>query len=244
MTDQAARNEEALVPAGLTPAAAALFQEPHAIEGAIFDCDGTLLDSLGAWRAMEDAIAQESGGACVVSDQDRAVMIACTVPETARYLHEEMGFAASCEDAEAFMDRFLIEHYANDATLYPGARALLEALAAQEIPLAVASSSKPAYLKAGLEGTGIAGFFQEVVSVDDLGLSKRDPRFYQGVARLLGTQPERTWVFEDALYAVRTSVAAGFPTVGLSEGESSGEPQTFDREATLAVGHLADLVAG
>ena len=228
---------------GLSEVGAALLKAPHVVEGVIFDCDGTLLDSLGAWRELENAVCRASGGACRVTDADRQVMIACTVPETARYLHERMGFLGSNQEAEDFMDRFLIEHYSSQATLYPGASELVELLSRAEVPLAVASSSRPAYLEAGLQGAGIRGFFQHVVSVDDMGMSKRDPSFYQAVGEMLGTPRLGTWVFEDALYAARTAMEAGFPTVGLVEGENRGQASEFECAVTLPVGHVKDLLA-
>lgn len=191
----------------------------HPFEGAIFDCDGTLLDTLYAWRDLEHAIADASQGASLVTDADRAHLVTCTVPETAAYLHQTLGFLDSSAAVEAFMDDFLIRYYVEQATLFAGVYSFLDACKVHGVHMAVASSSRHAYLEAGLRGAGIADFFDHVVSVDDVGLSKRDPRFFKAVAQTLGTTPSTTWVFDDAAYALEAAHRAGFPTVAILGGE-------------------------
>lgn len=200
-------------------ALACLFDDDHPFQGAIFDCDGTLLDSLYAWRDLEHAIADASKGASIVTEVDRAHLVTYTVPETAAYLHETLGFLDSSAAVEAFMDDFLIHYYAEQATLFAGVYSFLDACKAHGVRMAVASSSRHAYLEAGLQGAGIADFFEHIVSVDDVGLSKRDPRFFETVATMLGTPISATWVFDDAAYALEAAHQAGFPTVAILGGE-------------------------
>ncbi len=211
-----------------------LFDDDHIFEGAIFDCDGTLLDSLYAWRDLEHAIADASQGMSLVTDADRALLVKYTVPETAAYLHHTLGFLDSSAAVEAFMDDFLIRYYAEQAELFAGVYAFLHACQTQGVRMAVASSSRHAYLEAGLRGAGISDFFEHVISVDDVGLSKRDPRFFETVAHLLGTDKKTTWVFDDAAYALETAHKAGFPTVAVLSGENDSN-ESFAHTASLVI---------
>lgn len=196
-----------------------LFDRDHHFTGAIFDCDGTLLDSLHAWHDLEHAVADASKGTSVVTAADRAQLVARTVPETAAYLHHTLGFLDSPAEVEAFMDDFLIRYYAEQAKLFAGVYSFLNVCKAHGVHMAVASSSRRAYLDAGLKGAGIADFFEHIVSVDDVGLSKRDPRFFETVAHMLGTSHSETWFFDDAVYALKAAHCAGFPTVAVLGGE-------------------------
>lgn len=217
-------------PASYNQILSCLFDDDHACRGAIFDCDGTLLDSLYAWRDLEHAIAEASNGSAIVSDADRAHLVTYTVPETAAYLHHTLGFLDSSAAVEAFMDDFLIRYYAEQAKLFAGVYSFLCACQAHHVRMAVASSSRRAYLEAGLKGVGIADFFECVVSVDDVGISKRDPLFFEMVARQLGTDRAATWVFDDAAYALEAAHKAGFPTVAIQGGEYNSQ----ERESGIA----------
>ena len=70
-------------------------RELDPIKGAIFDCDGTLLDSLGAWRGLEDEVSRLAG--VTVTPEEHKMFTTFTIPEVARYFHEQYGLASSME---------------------------------------------------------------------------------------------------------------------------------------------------
>ena len=198
-----------------------LFNAREPIQGAIIDCDGTLLTSLDAWRSMEGAIARASNGRCIITDAHREQFITMTVAETADYLHETLGFLESPVAVEQFMDDYLMSYYAHDAHPLPGVKQFLAYCAEQNVKMAVASSSKMKYLEAGLKAAGLWDYFTCVCSVDEFGLSKRDPEFFTAVRQKLDTPLETTWVLDDAVYALISATEAGFKTVGLETGEDA-----------------------
>lgn len=82
--------------------------------------------------------------------------------------------------------------------------------------MVMASSTPVRELRSCLETHGIAGFFKDVVSTEDVGgRDKEFPDVYEEALRRLGTPKESTWVFEDAPFGVQTSHRAGFNVVGL-----------------------------
>ncbi len=64
--------------------------------GAVFDCDGTLLDTMGAWRAAQDELARRAGG--VADEALSAVLGPMTIPEVGAYFHEQMGLGNTAPD--------------------------------------------------------------------------------------------------------------------------------------------------
>jgi hypothetical protein len=76
--------------------------------------------------------------------------------------------------------------------------------------------------EAALERTGVLGLFAAVVTSDDVDCGKDRPDIFLRAAADLGTAPAETLVFEDALHALRTAKAAGFPTVGVYDAASEG----------------------
>lgn len=206
--------------------------------GAIFDCDGTLLDSLGAWRGLEGMLARDAG--VQVSLEERKLFCTLTIPEIAHYFHANYGLAKSDKAVVSIIDDYMMSYYRN-ASLLPGAEQLLEACAQNNVVMSVCSSSCAAYLEAGLSSSGVREYFKAVVSVDDLGTTKRSPEVFEHTCRLMGTQKSQTWGFEDSLYAMETLRSAGFPVVGLY-CDADGVPQNkVEACATIAVPSLECL---
>lgn len=207
--------------------------------GAIFDCDGTLLDTMGLWHAMESELARMAGHRLTDEEVDR--LCTFTLPETARFFHEEHGLGSSAAEVEALIREMAVDYYRTRATPRPGVEAFLQALRDAGVPCAVASSSPHFMLGPGLEESGLAEYIGPVVSVDDVGASKREPAAYDRARELLETPREQTWVFEDAAYALRCAKTAGYPTVAVWDCDESGTFEELGALADIAVRSFEEL---
>lgn len=209
--------------------------------GMMFDCDGTLLDSADMWHELENSLVRKSGA--MLTPADREYLHECTIPECGAFFHERFGLAGSGEEVVEIMDDFAIEYYSRRAVARPGALAFVAALAERGAHLAVTSSSPQEYLIAGMEHCGFAPYLQEIVSVNDVGKSKREPAVWIHACELLGTPRESTWGVEDSTYAVRTLSGAGFPTLGVYDRDRSGTWDELSKEATRAIRSFEDIDA-
>ncbi len=208
------------------------------IKGAIFDCDGTLLDSLDAWRGLEGVLASQAG--VQVKPEERKLFSTFTIPEVAHYFHANYGLGASDGEVVGFIDEYMMAYY-RSASLLPGAAELLEACEAAGVVMCVVSSSCAKYLEAGLSSSGVRGFFKAVISVEDLGTTKREPAAFNHACELLGTEKPLTWGFEDSLYAMDTLQRAGFPVLGLY-GDANGVSQAeAEAHATMTAPSLEEV---
>ncbi len=207
--------------------------------GLIFDCDGTLLDTMDAWLSMEDTFAARVGGR--IDSAMREALCAMTMPEEAVFLHETFGVGASPTALEAEIDEYFMSYYSERAEMTPGAGALIEEVRRRGIPCAIASSSPHAYLEAGLGRTGLLGAFTSVFSTEDVKASKRERRIYDAAAKSMKAVPELTWCFDDAIYALRTMKKAGFKTVGVYDRDTSGTVEQLRETADATVLTLEDV---
>lgn len=207
--------------------------------GVIFDCDGTLIDSMGVWRELESELGRRANA--VVTPHDTEVLCTLNIPETAQYFHDHFGLGDSGEQVVGMIDEFILDYYRNRAEARPGALEFVEALAERDVAMCVASSSPQSYLQAGLACAGFTSYLEAVVSVEDVGSSKREPLVYDHSRSLLGTELAFTWGFEDSIYAVRTLAHAGYGVVGVYDRDDSGSWGELSVEADLVIRSFMEL---
>lgn len=202
-----------------------------AVRGVVFDCDGTLLDTMGLWYEMEDALARRCGRE--LDEGQVAFLRTCTMDEVGRFFHDGLGYGSSPQAVVAEIDEMAVGYYATRARPRPGVPEFLTALEEAGVGMAVASSSPHVMLDAGLACAGLDRFIPRgrVVSTDDVGAPKREPAAYDRARALIGSPLAATWVFEDAAYALATAHGAGYRTVGVWDRDDSG---TFAELAGLA----------
>lgn len=199
--------------------------------GVIFDCDGTLLDSMDMWHSLDDRLAARAG--VTLTKADRDFLTACTLEECGVYFHEQLGIGASSADVMDAFNEELLRFYQHEAAPKPGARELVQELANAGVPMAVASSTPSSLLRIGLEHAGMADAFKAIVSVEDVDSSKREPLVYDTTREALGTSREQTWGVEDALYAVETLKRAGYRTFAVFDSMTAGSPEELSRVADV-----------
>lgn len=209
--------------------------------GVIFDCDGTLLDSMDVWREVEDELARRAGTRLSKADADELTTL--TIPEAGAFFHERLGLGGSGAEVVELIDELMLEYYRTRACERPGALALVRGLAQRGVAMSVASSSPQAYLQAGLARAGFLPYMQAVLSVDDVGVPKRQPAVYDRARELMGTPRETTWGVEDSLYALGTLRNAGYRTLAIYDRDDAGTFEDLSANADYAIRSFEDLDA-
>ncbi|WP_241157012.1 HAD family phosphatase [Adlercreutzia sp. ZJ304] len=209
--------------------------------GVIFDCDGTLLDSMNMWHSLDDKLAQRAGVSFTKEDKD--FLTSGTLLECGNYMHNKYGIGESGVDVVRIISEETARWYESEAVTKPGALDFICGLHAAGVPMAVASSTPTRLLHSGLETTGLAGFMRAIVSVEDVGSSKREPLVYDTARKALGTSQKYTWGFEDALYAVGTLSKAGYRTVGVYDSDIAGTPEELNKAADMFITSFTEITA-
>lgn len=185
------------------------------IQGAIFDLDGTLLDSMPMWDMLASRYLR-SLGVTPRPDVD-AVTRPMSMAQTARYFQQEYGVDLS---AQAIMDGInaAAEHfYRTKVQAKPGAADFLADLCRHGVKMCVATATDRPLVEAALERCGLRPYFTGIFTCTEVGAGKDQPAIYREALRHLGTDKFATPVFEDALHALRTAAADGFLTVAVQD---------------------------
>ena len=183
---------------------------------AIFDMDGTLVDSMAYWRNLASEFL-ESKGIPEISPAVSERIRPMTMTESAALFIEEYGLSGTAESIAAEMNAMMDEHYRRDIPLKPGVAAYLEALHRRGVTMCVASATAEDLMDACLTRMGVAHYFSFLLSCETIGVGKSRPDVYFEAAKQLGAQPEDIAVFEDALYAANTAKQARFYTIALRD---------------------------
>ncbi len=181
----------------------------------IFDMDGTLVDSMPAWKALGRNYLEERG--LHPTQEQLAAMTPMTMEEGTAYFRDTFGIKDPPERIAREMEAIMDRRYRTDIPLKPGAADYLAALAARGVRMCVATATAEPLARTCLERLGVARYLDFILSCETVGAGKTKPDVYLEAARRLGASPADTAVFEDAFYAARTAKEAGFYVVGIPE---------------------------
>jgi HAD superfamily hydrolase (TIGR01509 family) len=199
------------------------------IKAAIFDLDGTLIDSMWIWIKIDCDFLQKRGIE-VPSDLREAIEHLSAI-DTAKYFKERFNLPESIEEILAEWDEMAYYEYANNIKLKPGAREFLERLKKRGIRIALATSNSKLLLEASLKNNGIYEYFEEITTTNEVSRGKSFPDVYLLSAQKLGVNPSECIVFEDILPAVLGAKAAGMIVVGVHDIHAEHQTENIKENA-------------
>ncbi len=205
------------------------------IQGAIFDVDGTLLDSMSVWDAIGSDYLRSIG--YEPRENLNEVFKTMSLRQAAEYYRHEYGVTRSIKEIMDGVNAMLERFYRNDAPLKPGAEELLERLRRKEVKLCIATATDRYLVEAALERCGVLSYFDKIFTCNEVGHGKDEPIIFEAALHFLGTEKAKTLVFDDAFYAIRTAKKAGFPVAAVYDSHEKAQAEI----RALADLYLADL---
>lgn len=193
------------------------------IQGAIFDVDGTLLDSMWVWEQAPMTYLRRLG---VQPEENLAQKLyELTMERGADYVNQKYELGKSSKEIISDVNRIAAEFYQKNVELKKGVLPLLEMFKRQNVPMTVATSSDRWLIEAAFERLDIMKYFQKIFTCTEVGRGKHLPDIFLQAADCMGTQPALTIVFEDGLYAAKTAKAAGFCVAGVYDPAEQEDQQ-------------------
>ena len=178
------------------------------IEGAVFDLDGTLLDSSWVWEKVDEKFLGDRG--FQVPDDYVDEISPLGAERAAVYTIERFGLNEDKDDIVREWIEMAKKEYAE----------FLEELHKLNIKMAVATSSDRELFMKTLEREGILKYFQKIVTVDEVERGKGYPDIYEEAARRIKVNPHKCLVFEDILAGVTGASLGEFNVVAVFDEKS------------------------
>jgi len=183
------------------------------LKGAIFDLDGTLLDSMFIWETIGEDYLRTLGKE--PHEDLKETFMTLTLEEAAEYYCEHYGVTLSVKEIVDGVNAMVEGIYRTKVTLKPGIAEYLRWLKENGVKMCVATVTDRYLVEETLERLGIRHYFSEIFTCAEVGFGKDKPIIYRKALKHLGTTKEETCIFEDALFALKTARADGFTTVGV-----------------------------
>lgn len=206
---------------------------------AIFDMDGTLLNSMGIWRSLGINYLARQG---VVVPKDLEQQLKARTLYQSASLFRSLGVRKTDKEILSGMMDVLAEGY-RQAEMKPGAEDYLLLLRHSGIRMAIATTTPIFLAKPPLKRLGLWGFFDFLLDSTDFPDGKNSADIYIETARRLNAIPCQVTVYEDALHAARTAKNAGFFLVAIQDPWADGTDAMVLRQiSNRYITHWSELL--
>lgn len=194
------------------------------IKAAIFDMDGTLIDSLMLWDILWAELGQKYLGdkdfkPCGEDDKKVRTL---TLKDAMELIHKNYNMGKDGDELLSIANEGMVQFYKNRVELKPGVREFLEYLKNNGTKMCIATATAKELVDLALEHCDIAHYFSKVFSCGTLGKGKDKPDVFLLAGDFLEEEAKDIWVFEDSLIAIKTAVKIGMSTVGIFDKNNFG----------------------
>ncbi len=178
------------------------------IKGAIFDLDGTILDSMFIWDTISEDYIRSLGKE--PKENLTEVFRTFTLEQSAEYYRNHYGVELSVKEIVGGINNMVAEIYRTKVVLKQGISDFLKRLQRSGVKMCVATVTDRPIVEDVLKRLNVREYFSEIFTCAEVGYNKETPKIYRQALKHLGTPKSETVVFEDVLHAIKTAKDDGF----------------------------------
>ena len=209
------------------------------IEGAIFDLDGTILDSMFIWndigyKFLEMKNIQVPPGA----DKQFTQM---SLQQAAEYYIEHFDNTATIESIINDINMLVEGFYFYEVLKKDGVKEFLEYLKNRGVKMCIATATDKYMVEKALERNGLLHYFSDIFTCNGVGAGKDTPVIYDKALEHLGTPKQNTFVFEDAFYAIKTANTARYNLVGIKDVSEPEDVEVIKEHCQIFINDYSEI---
>lgn len=209
-------------------------------KAAIFDLDGTLIDSMGIWKVIDEEYLNKYGFDVPENLQEEITHL--TIIETAMYFKEKFNIKDDIETIISTWNDMAYSHYSNTIKLKEGVIEFLDYLKSNNIKIGLATSNTQPLLEATLKNNNIYDYFDSITISEEVGVSKANPDIYLLSAQKLNVDPKDCIVFEDIVQAVKGAKLAGMTVYSIYDESSADQKDELIKVSDKYILNYLELI--
>lgn len=209
------------------------------IKGAIFDLDGTILDSMHIWSEIGLLFLKNKGVVPPPGVENEFVKM--SMVQAAEYYIKNIDPTATVMDIVNEVNALVQGFYFNEVIKKDGIKEFLDFLKNKNVKMCIATATDKHLVEKALERNGIREYFSEIFTCSSVGAGKDTPVIYDVALEYLGTPKENTFIFEDALYAIETATKAGYNVVGINDISEKADPEDVKKLCDYYINDYSEI---
>lgn len=209
------------------------------IEAVIFDLDGSLVDSMWMWRAIDIEYLGRFG--IPLPEDLQSKIEGMCFNETALYFKEHFPITDPIEKIKDDWNKMAWDKYANEVPLKPGIPEFLDSCRSNGIKLGIATSNSRELVENIALVHGLKDHFACIMTGCEVGRGKPAPDIYLAVAERLGVEPSKCLVFEDIIPGIQAGVSAGMRVCAVDDAYSAAQREAKQEMADYYIENFYDL---
>lgn len=188
-------------------------------DAAIFDMDGTIVDSLGIWSKIDEEFLEKKRGIKVPEDYVREIAV-MNFMETAQYTIKRFKLNDTPHALMEEWTEMAVHEYSHNLFLKDGVTDFFHKLKKSNKKIALCTSSPEIFYKPFLINNGVYNMFDAFSDTNEAGVGKNSTKVYLLAAQKCKTTPEKCIVFEDVLEAAKSAKKAKMKVCGVYDERS------------------------
>lgn len=210
------------------------------MRGAIFDVDGTLLDSMPVWwRASERFFENHN---IEVTSEKFAEYKEMRLDDSLPQIRAEYGLDMSVDEMILEFRRLAAEEYRDSVQLKPYAKEYMEQLKNDGVKIAIATSGYEGLCKSAFERLGVWDLIDARAFSDEVGVSKSNPDIYLLAAKRIGIKPSECVVYEDITAGISGAKRGGFKTCAVFDESNEDDTEILKKLADNYIKSWSELL--
>ncbi len=208
-------------------------------KGAIFDLDGTLLDSMPIWNGIGEKYLLSKGIAPQENLSKRFREM--DLLQAAEYYRDRYGVTDGTQEIIHGIEGLIEHFYREEVTAKVGVKEFLERLKAANVRMCVATANSRELAIAALKRCGLCDYFEAIFTTNDMECGKNCPAIYDKALAFLGLQKSEVIVFEDALHAIETAAKAGYTVAAVQDNSAKADEGEIMRTADFYISDYREV---
>lgn len=196
----------------------------NTFDAAIFDMDGTIMDSLGIWERIDHDFLEKKRGIKVPGDYMHEIA-AMSFSEIANYTKKRFSLPDTPQELMQEWTNMAKYEYAHNVPLKPHVKEYMTYLKKNGKKIVLCTSSPEYFFKPALKNNGIYDLFDAFANTCEAGVGKSSPKVYLLAADKAGVSPDRCIVFEDVITGIKSAKEAGMLTCGVYDARSDSRQE-------------------